>query len=196
MAMDVAYNYDEQWLVRAVMESGAGKSHWIRNARELGQWFAWRDASLAPGSLTAHHLDSHDTFWWPEPGHKWRREQYGERAMAALMAVFALSGGPYMTFAGGEVGIEDDVRAVNSLRLSHTWFARGESKYDVVAADHDDVYAVLRESADGSGSHRCAEVLTGARESVWRLDDGQWRTVVELAAFEAAAFDVGPLRRP
>lgn len=227
MAMDVAYNYDEQWLVRAVMESGAGKSHWIRNARELGQWFAWRDASLAPGSLTAHHLDSHDTFWWPEPGHKWRREQYGERATAALMAVFALSGGPYMTFVGGEVGIEDAVRAVNSLRLSHPWFARGESKYDVVAADHDDVYAVLRESADGSGlllvnlsdhpvtasvnlqsdadadaagsgsgSHRCAEVLTGAVDSVWRLDDGQWRTVVELAAFEATAFDVGPLRRP
>ncbi|CAB5012342.1 unannotated protein [freshwater metagenome] len=116
---------------------------------------------------------------------------------------------------------------MNSLRLSHPWFARGESKYDVVAADHDDVYAVLRESADGSGlllvnlsdhpvtasvdlqsdadadadaagsaSHRCAEVLTGAVDSVWRLDDGQWRTVVELAAFEATAFDVGPLRRP
>ncbi len=221
MAMDVAYNYDEQWLVRAVMENGAGKSHWIRNARELGQWFAWRDATLAPGSLTAHHLDSHDTFWWPEPGHKWRREQYGEQATAALMAVFALSGGPYMTFVGGEVGIEDAVRAVNSLRLSHPWFARGESKYDVVAADHDDVYAVLRESADGSGlllvnlsdqpvtasvnlqvegeptveAHHCADVLTGGPESLWRLDEGLWTTVVGLGAFEAKAFNVGPLRR-
>jgi hypothetical protein len=51
-------------------------------------------------------------------------------------------------------------------------------------------------AGSGSGSHRCAEVLTGAVDSVWRLDDGQWRTVVELAAFEAVAFDVGPLRRP
>ena len=221
MAMDVAYNYDEQWLVRAVMEDGAGKSHWIRNARELGQWFAWRDATLAPGSLTAHHLDSHDTFWWPEPGFKWRREQYGEPATAALMAVFALSGGPYMTFVGGEVGIEDAVRAVNSLRLSHPWFARGGSNYDAVGIDRDDVYAVLRESTEGSGlllvnlsdqpvtasvnlqvegeptveAHHCADVLTGGPESLWRLDEGLWTTVVGLGAFEAKAFNVGPLRR-
>ena len=176
---------------------------------------------MAPGSLTAHHLDSHDTFWWPEPGFKWRREQYGEPATAALMAVFALSGGPYMTFVGGEVGIEDAVRAVNSLRLSHPWFARGGSNYDAVGIDRDDVYAVLRESTEGSGlllvnlsdqpvtasvnlqvegeptveAHHCADVLTGGPESLWRLDEGLWTTVVGLGAFEAKAFNVGPLRR-
>ena len=221
MSMDLAYNYDEQWLVRAVMEKGAGKSQWIRNARELGEWISLRDASLAVGSLTAHHLDSHDTFWWPEPGRKWRREQYGVPATAALMAVFALSGGAFMTYVGGEIGIEDDVRAVNELRKSHPWFARGESNYDSVRAENDDVYAVLRESPSGVGlllinlseeaietlvtlngrikesgrePKQASNLLRAGRTVNWQYEAGSWQTTLRLNAFETVAFDVSSMR--
>jgi len=149
--MDVNYNYDELWLIRAALDGGAGREQWVRNGRDLGRWFAQRDATLPRGSLTAHHVDSHDTYWWPRPGYKWRREQYGPGATAAMMAVFALSGGPYMTFVGGEVDIEEQVRAVHRLRAERDEFATGRSDYDSVHVDADDVYAVLRRSATATG---------------------------------------------
>jgi glycosidase len=219
MTMDVAYNYDEQWLVRAVMERGSGKSHWIRNARELGHWFAQRDASLSTGTLTAHHLDSHDSFWWPEPGQKWRREQYGLPATAALMAVFCLSGGPYMTYVGGETGIESEVRAAARLRREHRNFARGRSDFAAVVASDDDVYAVVRESDDGSGlllvnlsdvpvdstvsvvaqgtslSTLSTDDLLGASAVAWvRHGAGDWTTSISLLPYQAAAYDLAGMR--
>ncbi len=214
MSMDLAYNYDEQFLVPSVIHRGAGKAHWVRNARELGRWLEVRDATLPLGSLTAHHLDSHDTFWWPEPGQKWRREQYGLPATAALMAVFCLSGGPYMTYVGGEVGIEDEVRAASALRREHPNFASGRSNYRSVMAAHDDVYAVIRESAEGRGlllvnlsdepvssqvtvarSDGAADSpvrvdLLGGLEVDWKLDaDQNWTARIHLDAFQVAAFN-------
>lgn len=142
--MDMVYNYDEQFLVRSVMTQGAGRAHWVRSGRELARWLADRDATLSEGSLTVHHLDSHDSFWWPHPGQKWRREQYGLPATAAWMTLFALSGGPYMTFVGGETGIEDEVRRVHAIRRSFVAFARGVSDPDAVDAGDERVYAVVR----------------------------------------------------
>jgi glycosidase len=219
MSMDLAYNYDEQFLVPAVIHHGAGKVHWVRNARELGRWLAVRDATLPVGSLTAHHLDSHDTFWWPEPGQKWRREQYGVPATAALMAVFCLSGGPYMTYVGGEVGIEDEVRAAAALRREHPNFARGRSGYAAVVASHDDVYAVLRESDESSGlllvnlgdapirSSLSLAARGEARGSVitgdllgdlslsWNAQaDAGWTAEVALEPYQTAAYDLAGLR--
>jgi glycosidase len=215
MSMDLAYNYDEQFLVPAVIHRGAGKAHWVRNARELGRWLEVRDATLPLGSLTAHHLDSHDTFWWPEPGQKWRREQYGIPATAALMAVFCLSGGPFMTYVGGEVGIEDEVRAAAALRREHPNFASGRSDYRSVTAAHDDIYSVIRESAEGRGlllvnlsdepvsslvtvaSDGDAEDLPvpfdllGGLEVDWILDVEQnWTARVHLDAYQVAAFNL------
>lgn len=149
--MDMVYNYDEQFLVRAVMTGGAGRSHWVRSGPDLARWLADRDASLAEGSLTVHHLDSHDSFWWPYPGQKWRREQYGIPATSAWMTLFALSGGPYMTFVGGEVGIEDQVRRVHAIRKASPVFARGVSDPDAVDAGDDRVYAVVRRFEDAVG---------------------------------------------
>jgi glycosidase len=212
--MDMTYDYDEQWLVRAVTTRGAGRRHWVRNARELGRWLADRDASLPRGSLTAHHLDSHDTFWWPHPGRKWRREQVGIPATAALMAVFALSGGPYMTFVGGEVGIEEQVRAVHRLRASSAAFARGASDHDAVDAGDDDVYAVLRRLGRESGvllvnlsdaeraircrvavpgidQHRASfsstDAMGGARLDWSREAEGWWAADLALGPWRAVA---------
>ena len=116
-SMDLSYNYDESWLPDAIF--GRGGDHppaRVRNGRELAEWLRDRDRTLPTGSVTAHHIDSHDTFWWPLPSLKWRREQFGQAPATALMTAFALAGGPYMMFVGGEVGMEEEVRQVNRLR--------------------------------------------------------------------------------
>jgi hypothetical protein len=149
-SMDLVYNYDEQWLVRAVLTGGSGRAQEVRNARELARWLADRNAALPPGSLTAHHLDSHDTFWYPEPGMKWRREQWGVPAARALATVLALSGGAYMTFVGGEAGMEERVRAIGRLRASRPELSEGQSDYEAVRVADDDVYAVVQRGPTGS----------------------------------------------
>ena len=141
--MDLTYNYDEQWLVRAITATENRRDHWIRNARELVEWLAHRDRSLPFSAMTAHHIDSHDTFWWPSPGRKWRRNQHGESRTAALMAIFALRGEPYMTFVGGEEGIEAEVTAVNSARLQYPVLATGRVIHDALDVSDDRVYAAL-----------------------------------------------------
>ena len=65
-------------------------------------------------------------------------------ATAALMTMFALSGGPYMTFVGGEVGIEDQVRAVHRIRRELPHFGRGSLDPAGVEVDDETVYAVVR----------------------------------------------------
>lgn len=217
-AMDLTYDYDEQWLVRAVMTGGGTRPHGIRNARELRAWLAQRDASLPRGSLTAHHLDSHDTFWWPHPGRKWRREQYGIEAATALMTAFALSGGPYMTFVGGEVGMEDAVRVVHRLRRDHQAFWSGAAEFEAAGLSSDDVFAVVRRApaetgvvlvnlsgeprsatcrvdADvlGPGSERrtTADAL-GGTGLTWSHADGGWVADVDLAPWQAVAVIVSP----
>jgi hypothetical protein len=146
--MDLTYNYDEQWLVRAITATEDRRDHWIRNARELVEWLAHRDRSLPFNAMTAHHIDSHDTFWWPSPGRKWRREQHGTSRTAALMAIFALRGEPYMTFVGGEEGIEAEVAAVNSTRLEYPVLASGQVIHDALRVSDDRMYAILLRSLD------------------------------------------------
>lgn len=209
-AMDLNYNYDEHWLIGAVMTNGAGNSQWVRNARELGQWWEEKVASLPIGSSTAHHIDSHDTFWWPLPGRKWRREQFGAAATAAWMSVFALSGGPYMTFVGGEILIEDQVRAVNRVRKEHPEFVTGVSDYGAISCSDDRVYAVIRRGASASGLllvNLCPDEVTvlcsvpdraiessastvttrslvGGPGVTWTKHETGWTTTITLAAFQ------------
>ncbi|MQA05912.1 MAG: DUF3459 domain-containing protein [Streptosporangiales bacterium] len=149
-SMDVTYNYDEQRLIPAVLRprTDAAADIGVRNGRELAGWLRDRDAVLPRGAVIAPHVDSHDTFWWPLPGEKWRREQYGVAATRALLAVFALSGGAYMTFVGGECDIEPEVRRVHRLRAELPEIRTGRADYDVVAADAAEVFAVAR-SAGG-----------------------------------------------
>lgn len=148
-SMDLNYNYDEQWLITAVLRPQARESAWtVRNAVELAAWLAERDATLPPGSLTAHHIDSHDTFWWPLPGGKWRREQFGLDATRALMWAFALCGGAFMLFVGGEEGIEADLRQALHLRRSRAELRDGTADYGAVQVSAAEVFAVVRRSGD------------------------------------------------
>jgi len=131
-SMDVNYNYDEQWLVAALLNSSGGKKRTPRTGRDFMQWMEDRDDFLPPGSHTAHHIDSHDTFWWPQWGKKWRREQFSLPAVRALTAAFLAIDGPYMLFTGGEEGIEETLQGLLNFRNSHRelWAERAQFDTD------------------------------------------------------------------
>jgi glycosidase len=145
-SMDVNYNYDEQWLVSALMQGNhAGRA--VRNGRDFMLWMQDRDDFLPVGSHTAHHIDSHDTFWWPQWGKKWRREQYSIDAVKALAATFLALDGPYMMFTGGEEGLEKELSQLLSFRNTHRefWAVRGE--FDT-AADSSGNLVIVRRKVD------------------------------------------------
>ncbi len=125
-SMDVNYNYDEQWLVSALLSPGGTKKRGVQTGHDFMQWMEDRDDFLPPGSHTAHHIDSHDTFWWPQWGKKWRREQFPLPAVRALTATFLAVDGPYMMFTGGEEGIEEALEALLTFRgtYRHLWATR------------------------------------------------------------------------
>ena len=145
--MDITYNYDEHWLIHAALrpESAlADNPIGVRHARDLAVWFRDKEALLPTGAMTARHIDSHDTFWWPLPGFKWRREQYGLPATRALLAAWTLIGGVYMTFVGGETDLEPEVRRVNRLRHDVPEIRSGRADYDAVRAGDDRIFALAR----------------------------------------------------
>ncbi|MDQ3654662.1 MAG: alpha-amylase family glycosyl hydrolase, partial [Chloroflexota bacterium] len=145
--MDITYNYDEHWLIHSLLRPEttlAANPAGIRHARDLAMWFRDKEAVLPTGAMTARHIDSHDTFWWPLPGFKWRREQYGLPATRALLAAWTLIGGVYMTFVGGETDLEPEVRRVNRLRHEVPEIRHGPANYDSVRADDDRIFAVAR----------------------------------------------------
>jgi glycosidase len=136
-SLDLNYNYDEQWLIPAVM---TGK---IRS-NDMAEWLDQRQKALPPGSITAHHVDSHDTFWWPVPGKKWRREQFGQAATSALIAVLGFIDGAFMNYTGGEYGQELFIKKVIRLRKSIPELAQGDCIYDAVGCDKENVFVAQR----------------------------------------------------
>jgi Alpha amylase, catalytic domain/Domain of unknown function (DUF3459) len=142
-SMDMNYNYDELWLVPA-LTAGVGETSSVISGSQLAAWFDERDATLPADALTCHHLDSHDTFWWPAPGRKWRREQIGLPATRALTWCLALSGGTFMMFTGGETGIEEDLAHTLALRRQRDELREGAADYSAATFDDDAVFAVLR----------------------------------------------------
>jgi len=142
-SMDINYNYDELWLVPAVT-GGSGETGAVISGSQLATWFDERDSTLPADALTCHHLDSHDTFWWPIPGRKWRREQIGMPATRALTWCLALSGGPFMMFTGGEAGMEEDLARTLALRRRRDELREGAADFSAAVLDDEAVFAVLR----------------------------------------------------
>jgi glycosidase len=187
-SMDITYNYDEHWLFHAVLRPEfALQRHplGVRHARDLAEWFRNKAAALPAGAITARHIDSHDSFWWPLPGFKWRREQYGLEATRALLAVWSLTGGVYMTFIGGEEGIEDDLRRVHRLRRTIPEFGHGEANYDAVTCTDDGIFAVARYSPEGSSlllvnlSRNAIDTTVSVDTAALRLDRDTTYTVTD-----------------
>jgi glycosidase len=146
-SMDITYNYDEHWLFQSVLRPDFSLERnplGVRDAADLAAWFRNKAAALPAGAITARHIDSHDSFWWPLPGFKWRREQYGIEATRAILAIWSLSGGVYMTFIGGETDLEDDIRKVHRLRREYPEFRSGEVNFDAVRVGDRGIYAISR----------------------------------------------------
>lgn len=205
--MDITYNYDEHWLIHAVLrpESSALKAPLgVRHARDLARWMRNKEAVLPTGSMTARHIDSHDTFWWPLPGWKWRREQYGLPATRALLATWSLIGGVYMTFIGGETEVEDELRRANRLRHELPEIRLGRTEYDAIAVDDAHIFAAARVLDDGislvlvnlsdsaveTAVRLCGDQI-GLGDGPWRVDD-VWNdvTLTVADAYEWSAEDL------
>jgi glycosidase len=142
-AMDLNYNYDEQWLVTAISEPSAQSAWGVRGAKDLATWVQERNRFLPNGSLTAHHIDSHDTFWWPSWGKKWRREQFDITKVRLLTLIFGSLPGPFMMFSGGEIGIEDLLPKLAKVKRSKIWLT-GEINWWTKATDPDGLFAISR----------------------------------------------------
>jgi hypothetical protein len=142
-SMDMNYNYDELWLVPALTAGGGEMSAEITGS-QLAAWFDERDRTLPAEALTCHHLDSHDTCWWPPPGRKWRREQIGLPATRALTWCLALSGGAFLMFTGGEAGMEEDLARTLALRRQRDELRVGAADFSAAVVDDAAVFAVLR----------------------------------------------------
>lgn len=165
-SMDLNYNYDEKWLPSSLFHPDDPRHvGGIRSGREFARWLSDRDRTLPSGAVTAHHIDSHDTFWWPLPGSKWRREQFGMDAARALMCAFALSGGPYMMFVGGEAGMEEMVARVNRLRSERRELSRGRHTFGEVECSSDAIFSVTHEDGE-----LCSVVLVNMSSREVRAD--------------------------
>ncbi len=143
-SMDLNYNYDEQWLVTAISEPDSPRAWGVRNARGLARWIQDRDAFLPRGSLTAHHIDSHDTFWWPSWGAKWRREQFSVAHVQLLTLIFMSLPGPFMMFTGGEQGIEHVLEALNNLKQETLDWAELKVRWLNSDSLPEDVFGISR----------------------------------------------------
>jgi hypothetical protein len=142
-AMDLNYNYDEQWLVTAISDPAAQSAWGVRGAKDLATWVQERDRFLPYGSLTAHHIDSHDTFWWPSWGKKWRREQFDITKVQLLTLIFGSLPGPFMMFTGGEIGIEQLLPKLAHAKRSKIWLT-GEITWWTNADVPDGLFAISR----------------------------------------------------
>lgn len=143
-SMDLNYNYDEQWLVTAIMHPSEARPWGVKNARGVARWIQDRDAFLPRGAMTAHHIDSHDTFWWPSWGSKWRREQFALEEVRLLTVMFMSMPGPYMMFVGGEEGIEEILQGINALKRQTPAWAALEVFWLTDASIPESVFGILR----------------------------------------------------
>lgn len=143
-SMDLNYNYDEQWLVTAVSQPGEARVWGVRSARGLARWVQDRDAFLPRGAMTAHHIDSHDTFWWPSWGSKWRREQFPLAHVRLLSLIFMSLPGPFMMFTGGEEGIEEVLQSFNALKRRTVDWAALEVSWLTQETVPENIFGILR----------------------------------------------------
>jgi glycosidase len=150
-SLDLTYCYEESWLIPSLFDTEGREAHeWrrVRTGRELAAWCRELDAALPDGSASAHFVDCHDTMWWRLSGDHWRREQVGLPATKALVAIYALRGGAYMTFVGGEQGVEAELWRALALRRSLPEIRDGSVEYDALSVGDEAVYGVLRRVGD------------------------------------------------
>ena len=166
-SIDLNYNYDEQWLVTALANEAVRKPWGVRNGKDIARWMSDRDSLLPRGSMTAHHIDSHDTFWWPSWGKKWRREQFGIQMAQLLTVMFASLPGPFMMFIGGEEGIEKLLPKLSEFKQTSAYLT-GEVKWWIEETVNENLFGISYLNGDDSQS---ILVNTGNREISGKLPE-------------------------
>ena len=169
-SMDLNYNYDEQWLVTSLASPKARSIHGVRSGKELASWMSDRDRFLPRGAMTAHHIDSHDTFWWPSWGIKWRREQFGLEMTQLLTCIFGSLPGPFMMFVGGEEGIETILPKISSFK-DHDDYKNGRIQWWIEKNDPDELFAVTYRNAT---SREGRSMLVNTSDSELRFEFPAW----------------------
>lgn len=147
---DLNYNYDEQWLFPALVPQTssrgfAGEKTFDRSgisAQQLALWFEERRNVLPRASVTVHHLDSHDTFWWGRLA-QFRHEAFGRKAANALFALCAFLDGGVMNYVGGEKGAEDFYRRLLRIKRELPEIRLGTCDYLGAQSNHPKVFALL-----------------------------------------------------
>jgi hypothetical protein len=163
---DIRYDYDGQWLYGALLESrdpraaewhpaaGGGRI----TARDVAEWLHERRLAHPPGTVTAHHIDSHDSFW----GHAlFRRQVYGPDAWRPCFALCALTDGCIMHYIGGELGNEAFTQRIMELRRELPEIRFGDTDFRAVQPNDEMVLAVLH----SAGDHHTIPVLNFADRS-------------------------------
>lgn len=187
---DANYNYDEIWLAEAIY--GAHTSAYGQPVQEpvtgtdLEAWLARRKCVLPPGTAerTVHHVDSHDTYWWSSPGEKWFTERYGEPQTVAMLAVFSLIDGGFMTFAGAEAGLEEELETMLTLRAQLPELAEGECSYDAVDCDATSVFSAVR-TLDGKCSIIAVNLSESSQEATVTVPEELIASSDRLVTFDA-----------
>jgi hypothetical protein len=150
---DIRYDYDQQWLYPALLDvvdpkgytwsgqwAGLQRGRFI-TARQMAEWLHERRLAHPPGSILAHHVDSHDSFW---PLAQFRREAFGSDAWRPCFALCTLIDGCLMHYIGGELGNEEFTRRIMQLRNTLPEITLGTCDYLAVRPDDDMVFAPLR----------------------------------------------------
>ena len=185
-SMDLNYNYDEQWLVTSLASPQARSKHGIRSGKDLALWMSDRDALLPRGAMTAHHIDSHDTFWWPTWGIKWRREQFGIDMVRLLNCIFGSLPGPFMMFIGGEEGIQDLLPKIAAFKRSAE-YREGEHSWWVGADTPDELFGITYRNAGSGKSASCRTMLVNSSQSEVRVSLKPDMSSPSLETLEGAA---------
>jgi Domain of unknown function (DUF3459) len=76
--------------------------------------------------------------------------------------VMALVGGPYMTYVGGEVGVEDYLRTIHRLRRQRPELQHGTSDFASVRSSRDEIFGVAR----GGPGAKCVVLVNMSNETV------------------------------
>jgi hypothetical protein len=150
---DLIYNYDMQWIFSALLPPVARRGFAYTfafctekmRAAELAPWLEQRRLSKPEGSITVHHLDSHDTNEWGGLM-QFRREAFGEPQARALFGLCCALDGGIMVFEGAEDGDEAYYRRLLHLLADEPALRDGAADYAGASADDADVFTCLRQA--------------------------------------------------
>jgi len=158
---DCCYNYDENWLLHALIPIVSSRGYAGQKALEIpgkgpvveagrgfeahqaAIWLDERNSVFPQGLVKVHHIDSHDTHEWGGLA-MFSREAFGREASHALFVLMACLDGGVMVYTGAEFGDEDFYKKILSLKRDVKAIAEGDISYTAVTCSDPMVFTCLR----------------------------------------------------